>query len=116
MSPFERMSRRTIRRLGSPVSMIDDSGLSIPEKLGVYESPEKEGIVSGGGGRLEFKSQNVTLLMLSDDVQGINKDWKISVCGREYYPVKWPDDGAGCVLITLGTPSLSEGGENGNWR
>lgn len=117
MDAFERMGRRIVRRLGSPVSMLTDDGVRIDGKLGVFDSPEKEGVVKGSGGRLEFKAQAVTLLMLSGDVQGISTKWRIFVKGVEYYPIKWPDDGDGCVLITLGTPSSSEGGEDGNeWR
>lgn len=117
MSPFEKANRRIIRRLGSPIRMVTASGVTIDDKLGVFKTPENEGLVKGSGGRLEFKAQKTTLLMMAADVAGISKEWRFFVGSSEYYAAKWFEDGTGTILITLGTPSDQEGDENGGgWR
>lgn len=117
MSPFEKANRRIIRRLGSPIRMVTPEGVVVDDKLGIYKHPEKEGLVKGSGGQLEFKAQNRTLFMMADDVAGISKAWSISIGSADFYPIKWFEDGTGAIMITLGVSNDNEGSEDGNgWR
>lgn len=117
MSAFSRANRRIIRRLGVPVRFVTSEGVAFDDRSGVFSNPEREALVKGSGGQLEFKAQKTTLLMMADDVTGINKQWRFFVGASEYYPVKWFDDGTGALLITLGVTSKAEVNQDGNgWR
>ncbi len=120
--PFQRASRRIIRRLGGLVVMTTDNGVSFEIK-GVFDHPEKEVITKGRRGGLTLKVDVPTLTVLSSECPELNKELRIFIDEREYYPVpsKSFNDGAGCMVIALADPVPDrnyeeERDDGGKWR
>lgn len=120
--PFKKASRRIIRRLGRPVSMLKQDGVRL-EMLGIFESPEKGVIIKGKGGGLTVKSDVPTLTVLSEKCPPLIKELQIFIDDEEYYPIPSQsfDDKAGCIVIVLALniPEKIPGEESddgGRWR
>lgn len=100
--PFKRAASRIIKRLGRPVKMVTPNGVPV-ELVGVFDHPEKEVITKGKRGQLTLKADVPTLTVLADECPTLNKDIRVFIDGREYYPVPTQsyDDGAGGMVIVL---------------
>ncbi|MCF1457751.1 MAG: hypothetical protein LPH21_09365, partial [Shewanella sp.] len=114
-------TRRIIRRMGKPVVMVTGNGVRLePEPLGVFSNPEGDRLHKGRAGELVFKARQPTLLVLTDDVRGLDKDWRIVINGTEYFAADHNDDGNGGTAITLAPAATVGAGEQddgkGNWR
>lgn len=120
--PFQKASRRIVRRLGKPVTMVTVNGVRL-EMKGVFDHPEHEVITKGKRGGLTLKADVPTLTVLGSECPELNKELRIFVDEREYYPVpsKSFDDGAGCMVIVLADPVPDQNYEDeqtdgGKWR
>jgi hypothetical protein len=119
--PFERASRRIIRRLGQPVQMVTSNGVRLdPAPRGVFSNAEQEVLSKSKSGGLTFTQRLPSLAMLTSDVQGLDKEWRIILNGVEYFAADWKDDGAGVTNIDLALkpqPAPSGDQDDGNtWR
>lgn len=118
--PFERASRRIIRRLGVPVGVVTASGVRLDAIKGVFSNPESDALVKGRGGGLEFKHRRPTLRVMSVDVEGVSKHWRFFVGGHEYFAADDHADGHGCTLLYLAKaleePDGSEVSGGTKWR
>lgn len=122
--PFQRASRRIVRRLGKPVTMVTANGVRLdPSPKGVFTNPEGERLLKGRNGGLVFQQRQPTLLVLTEQVPGLSKAWRILIGGVEYYPAEHEDDGDGCTKIFLSkggqAPPPSPIGDSNNgtsWR
>ncbi len=119
--PFKNASRRIVRRLGQPVAMITGNGVRLdPDPLGVFSNPEGDLLLKGKNGGLVLKQRQATLVVLTDKVQGLSKDWRIIIGGVEYYAADHEDDSHGCTTIFLSKePSsapLDDSGNPTSWR
>lgn len=123
--PFQRASRRIVRRLGLPVTVVTSEGVRLePSPLGVFSNPEGDRLLKGRDGGLVFKQRQATLTMNTSDVVGLCKDWRLIINGVEYYAADHEDDSHGCTKIYLSKhitckPRDSSNGSEGNgskWR
>lgn len=120
--PFAKASRRIIRRLGRPITMVTGHNVRL-ELKGVFEKPEQDVISKGRRGGLNIKADVPTLTVLGSECPTLDKALRILVDGREYYPVPSQsfDDGAGCIVIVLAEAIPEQSNEEaqhdgGKWR
>lgn len=100
--PFQRASHRIVRRLGQPVIMVTTNGVRLdPVPLGVFSNPEGDRLLKGRDGGLVFKQRQASLTVITDEVPGLTKDWRIIIGGVEYYAADHEDDSHGCTKIFL---------------
>jgi hypothetical protein len=79
----------------------DDDVTLEPAPLGVFSNPEGDRLLKGRDGGLVFKQRQATLTVLTDDVPGLNQDWRIIIDEVEYYAADHEDDSHGCTKISL---------------
>lgn len=123
--PFQNASRRIVKRLGQPITMITDAGVTIdPKPIGIFSNPEGDKLMKGRQGGLVFKQRQATLTVITDEVPGLNKHWKIIIGNIEFYAAEHEDDSHGCTVISLSkgvqvptSPSNVGGDKDGStWR
>ncbi|MGL4505184.1 MAG: head-tail joining protein [Aeromonas sobria] len=109
-----------IRRLGrhSPATVVDELGAQsvIPA---IWVNSDKTGEIrkvgKGSGGR-DFKASAKRLRVLSEQVEGINPEWRVTVGGEEYFPADHDHQDGGSTLLylaPLSEPTDNEGEGNG---
>lgn len=122
--PFLRATRSQIKRLGRhhKVTVVDENGLERHEIPSIWVNTEKTAEIrqtgKGSGGR-DFKASAKRLRVLSEQVDGINSEWKVVVPSGEVYFVADHDhhDGGSTVLyLALDTDPHRPQGETDGWR
>lgn len=119
--PFQRMSRRVARRLGQSITIVTDNGVLLdPAPIGVFSNPEGDRLLKGRDGGLVFKQRQPTLTLITDEVVGLCKDWRIIIGGVEYYAADHEDDSHGCTKVFLAKgvpdPTATELNDGTTWR
>ncbi|EMJ7098669.1 hypothetical protein ACGRSR_18155 [Vibrio owensii] len=123
--PFQRASRRIVRRLGQPITMVTANGVRLdPAPLGVFSNPEGDRLLKGRDGGLVFKQRQATLTVITDEVPGLCKEWRIIIGGVEYYAADHEDDSHGCTKIFLSkgvpcpdsVPGIGDQKDGSTWR
>ncbi|APU01161.1 hypothetical protein [Aeromonas phage 32] len=122
--PFLRASQSQIKRLGRhhKVTVVDENGLEQTEIPSIWVNSEKTAEIrqtgKGSGGR-DFKASAKRLRVLTEQVEGVNSEWRVIVPSGEEYFVADHDhhDGGSTVLyLALTTdPQGSQDNPNG-WR
>lgn len=121
--PFLFATRSMIRRLGrhSPAVMVDENGLEYDEIPAIWVNSEKTGSIrpvgKGSGGR-DFKASAKRLRVLTEQVDGINREWKVTVGGVQYFvaDIDHQDGGSSVLYLALAsTPQRPQEVDNG-WR
>lgn len=120
--PFLNATRSMIRRLGrhSPATVEDELGAQ-SEIPAIWVNTESNGAIratgKGSGGR-DFKASAKRLRVLSEQVEGINPEWRVTVGGETYFPADHDHQDGGSTVLYLAhiqEPSDDEG-ENNGWR
>ncbi|AWH14520.1 hypothetical protein [Aeromonas phage 13AhydR10PP] len=122
--PFLSATRSMIKRLGRHhlVRVIDENGLSTDRVPSIWVNSEKTAALrqtgKGSGGR-DFKASAKRLRVLTEQVEGVNSEWRVVVPGNIEYFVADHDhhDGGSTVLYLALTsdPQVSQGEPN-VWR
>ncbi|PMN73160.1 head-tail joining protein [Enterovibrio norvegicus] len=120
--PFERAAKRIVKRLGRPVKLVTQNGVTVP-LVGVFNRPEKDVVTKGKRGQLTLKAGVPTLTVVSEDCPALHQDIRVFIDNSEFYPVPSQsfDDGAGCMVIVLAdaVPDSNfedEQADGGKWR
>lgn len=117
--PFLRMTQRSIRKLGKFNKVIIVTELGEEREISaIFENPEASGSLRPSGtakGGRDFKESAKKLRALTEEVEGINQEWQITVNGTEYFPADFDHDGDGSTLIYLALQRTLSGDVNG-WR
>ncbi len=98
--PFARATRRIVRRVGQSVVIVTDNEVRLDIQA-VFSNPQGDMLLKGRQGGLVLKQRQATLLVNTEDVQGINKTWRILVNGVEYFAADSDPDGNGGTVIQL---------------
>lgn len=117
--PFLKANRNIVRRVGkhSPATITTELGeeRTIPAIFTNPETSNRMGQQGTAKGGRDFKSSAKRLRVLTEDVEGINQEWSISVRSAEFFPAEWDDDGDGTTVIYLAHQQAPAGGGSG-WQ
>lgn len=121
--PFIRADRAMIRRLGryTPAVITGEDGVKQPEIPAIWVNSEKTGALrqagKGSGGR-DFKASAKRLRVLTEQVEGVSKEWTVEVGGVHYFLADYDhQDGGSTVLYLAPLSDPPQHEDSGNvWR
>ncbi|EGR2744159.1 hypothetical protein MYC06_004688 [Vibrio parahaemolyticus] len=123
MSRFDEINRRCVGLAGDDATLITENGVRL-DVSGVFDNAvydlEDKPKSNGGNTGTKFQKPIPCFTVETRLVEGVNKQWRVLVSGREYFVAKPYDDGLGMTTLWLADAIESdyqdEGADGGKWR
>jgi hypothetical protein len=122
MSRFDIVERTMLICADSVASVETDTGERF-EVAGIFDNAERNVELkrdgNGATGGLKYTSRQPVFTSADQRFTGINKAWRLTLRGKDYYCPEPHSDGAGWVTLWLAdwvSVSNGDGGDHGVWR